>query len=171
VNGILRKVFFFATGSTGFRVLRMYSGEFHNKEHSHFLQIQNSGGRAVEVTVAARKPALSPLQRILTAATGTTTEHTSFDNFCRILTMVCWYWTNCTFGLYPSSSVSKNWGIKGIQETQFHVQASCFSRFMQGFISAQIISNNPYISSLWRFENFQHTHLTSFASYVTWLIM
>jgi hypothetical protein len=25
------------------------------------------------------------------------------DNFCRILTMVCWYWTNCTFGLYPSS--------------------------------------------------------------------
>jgi hypothetical protein len=23
-------------------------------------------------------------------------------NFCRILTMVCWYWTNCTFGLYPS---------------------------------------------------------------------
>jgi len=32
-------------------------------------------------------------------------------NFCRILTMVCWYWTNCTFGLYPSSGVSKNWGI------------------------------------------------------------
>jgi len=31
--------------------------------------------------------------------------------FCRILTMVCWYWTNCTFGLYPSSGVSKNWGI------------------------------------------------------------
>jgi hypothetical protein len=29
------------------------------------------------------------------------------DNFCRILTMVCWYWTNCTFGLYPSSGVSK----------------------------------------------------------------
>jgi hypothetical protein len=22
------------------------------------------------------------------------------------------YWTNCTFGLYPSSGVSKNWGIK-----------------------------------------------------------
>jgi hypothetical protein len=28
-------------------------------------------------------------------------------SFCRILTMVCWYWTNCTFGLYPSSGVSK----------------------------------------------------------------
>jgi len=36
---------------------------------------------------------------------------TRLNNFCRILTMVCWYWTNCTFGLYPSSGVSKNWGI------------------------------------------------------------
>jgi hypothetical protein len=35
-------------------------------------------------------------------------EHNSrINNFCRILTMVCWYWTNCTFGLYPSSGVSK----------------------------------------------------------------
>jgi hypothetical protein len=31
----------------------------------------------------------------------------NLNNFCRILTMVCWYWTNCTFGLYPSSGVSK----------------------------------------------------------------
>jgi hypothetical protein len=27
--------------------------------------------------------------------------HSTLNNFCRILTMVCWYWTNCTFGLYP----------------------------------------------------------------------
>jgi hypothetical protein len=26
------------------------------------------------------------------------------------------YWTNCTFGLYPSSGVSKNWGIKNIYQ-------------------------------------------------------
>jgi hypothetical protein len=38
-------------------------------------------------------------------------------HFCRILTMVCWYWTNCTFGIYPSSGVSKNWGIKISQYT------------------------------------------------------
>jgi hypothetical protein len=34
--------------------------------------------------------------------------HSCLNNFCRILTMVCWYWTNCTFGLHPSSGVSKN---------------------------------------------------------------
>jgi hypothetical protein len=28
--------------------------------------------------------------------------------------MVCWYWTNCTFGHYPSSGVTKNWGIINI---------------------------------------------------------
>jgi hypothetical protein len=38
------------------------------------------------------------------------------NNFCRILTMVFWYWTNCTFGLYPSSGVSKNWGIQNIYQ-------------------------------------------------------
>jgi hypothetical protein len=31
----------------------------------------------------------------------------SINNFCRILTMAYWYWTNCAFGLYPSSGVSR----------------------------------------------------------------
>jgi hypothetical protein len=26
------------------------------------------------------------------------------------------FWTNCAFGLYPSSGVSKNWGIKNIDK-------------------------------------------------------
>jgi hypothetical protein len=39
------------------------------------------------------------------AAPGKFWSSTIKYNFCRILTMVCWYWTNCTFGLYPSSGV------------------------------------------------------------------
>jgi hypothetical protein len=36
------------------------------------------------------------------------TKNYSTTNFCRILTMVCWYWTNCTFGLYPVQSIQYN---------------------------------------------------------------
>jgi hypothetical protein len=37
------------------------------------------------------------------AGTNCLSLATLIINFCRILMMVCWYWTNCTFGLYPSS--------------------------------------------------------------------
>jgi hypothetical protein len=46
------------------------------------------------------------------------------NNFCRILTMVCWYWTNCTFGLCPSSGVSKKLRNKIYIPKNTHVQNS-----------------------------------------------
>jgi hypothetical protein len=57
-----------------------------------------------------------------------------FSNFCRILTMVCWYWANCTFGLYPSSGVSKNWGIKYVYQKNHHthVQNSLTRKWLCG---------------------------------------
>jgi hypothetical protein len=59
-------------------------------------------------------------------------KQTLIHNFCRILTMVCWYWTNCTFGLYPSSDVSKKLRNKNI-----YTKKSQYTRpkFTQGSIT------------------------------------
>jgi hypothetical protein len=64
------------------------------------------------------------------------------NNFCRILTMVCWYWTNCTFGLYPSSGVSKNWGIKNIDKISQYTRP-------QNSHKGQLLSTEREAYKLW----------------------
>jgi len=46
----------------------------------------------------------------LTLTFVVTTEHLAIGT-THACYRYCESWTNCTFGLYPSSGVSKNWGI------------------------------------------------------------
>jgi hypothetical protein len=81
----------------------------HNRDCVHkFLTVNRTTKHLIRISHTVRcLPAT-----FLGEGMAETINRSELNNFCRILTMVCWYWTNCTFGLYPTSGVSKIWGIK-----------------------------------------------------------
>jgi hypothetical protein len=64
-----------------------------------------------------------------------------WDNFCRILTMVCQYWRNCASGLHPSSGVSRT---NKIEELEIIDKRSQYTRPQTNHTR---INSFPFLSS------------------------